>query len=70
VERGHRGRRRRLTPQRIDQPVLGDDLVRAQQQVPEQRALPAALDREWPAVLDYLQWAQDPELDVASTLSQ
>ena len=63
MQRGHRGGRRRLAPQRVHQPVLRDDLVRAQQQVAEQRALPAALDRERTAILHHLQRPKDPELD-------
>ena len=69
VQRGHRAGRRRLAPQRVDEPVLGDDLVRAQQQVAEQRALAAALDRERTAVLHHLQRAQDPKLDARSPRS-
>ena len=57
VQRGHRGRRRRLAPQRVDQQVPPDDLVRAQQQVPEQSALSAALDRARTAILLHLQRA-------------
>ena len=69
VQRGDRGSRRRLSPQRVDQPVARDDLVRAQQQVAEQCALAAALDRERMAILHHLQRAQDPELDARSPRS-
>jgi hypothetical protein len=70
VQRRHRGGRRRLAPQRVEEPVLGDDLVRAQQQVAEQRALTPALDRERTALLHDLQRAQDPELDARSPRSE
>ena len=63
VQLGHRRGGSRLAPQRVDQPVLRDDLVRAQQQVAEQRALAAALDGERAVVLHHLQRPQDPELD-------
>ena len=64
-----RGRGRRLAPERVDEPVLGDDLVRAQQQIAEQRALPPALDGERTAILHHLQRSQDPELDARSPRS-
>ena len=63
MQRGQRRRRRGLAPQRVDEDILRDDLVRAQQQHPEQRALMAAAESDDAAVLRHLQRAQDPEVD-------
>ena len=63
VERGQRRRRRRLTPQRVDERVLRDDLVRPQQQHPEQRTAAAAAEGQNAAVVRHLQRAEDPEVD-------
>ena len=69
MQRGQRRRRRGLAPQRVDEDILRDDLVRPQQQHPEQRALAAAAESEDAAVLRHLQRAQDPEVDRSLLLS-
>ena len=63
VQRGQRRRGRGLAPQRVDEGVLRDDLVRPQQQHPEQRAAAAAAEGQDAAVVRHLQRAEDPEVD-------
>ncbi len=57
-----RTRRRRLGPERVDNLVDGDDLVRVQQQQREQRALLSASERQLTALVLDLQWAENPEI--------
>jgi hypothetical protein len=51
-----RGRRRRaLVPERVDQPVAGDDLPGGEEQTREQPRLPPRAERDGTAVADDLQ---------------
>ena len=50
-----------VLPERVDQPVGGDDLVRMQQQDRQERALLRAADIELATVLEHLQRTKNPE---------
>ena len=63
VQSGVCRRRRGFPPQRVDEQILRDDLVRPQQQKAEQRPLTPPAERQDAAVLRHLQSAQDPEVD-------
>jgi hypothetical protein len=52
------------TPELVDEPVAGDDLVGVQQQGGEQGALFRAAVRNWWPFLQYLQRPENPELYV------
>jgi hypothetical protein len=54
--------RRLLLPQRIDQPVGRDDLVRVQEQNRQQRPLLGATNVDRPIPLEYLERPEDSEL--------
>ena len=66
LKRIPRGRRRLLTPQRVDQPVTGDDVAGKQKEARQQPRLPPRAHRDNTAVVDDLQRPQDQELRVSS----
>jgi hypothetical protein len=60
---GVRGRRRRaLAPERVDQPLTRDDLVRVQQQQREHGPLPRTAERERSFFAHDLERSQQPEV--------
>ena len=70
LERVLGARGRRLAPDRVDQPVGGDDLVRVEQQLREQRPGPRPPERNrHPVVADHLQRPQQAELQRLKTPS-
>jgi hypothetical protein len=62
AERRRAGRGLALAPQRIHQPVRGDDLPRVQEQEGQQLPLPRPADRHLGAVLQDLERPEQPEL--------
>ena len=66
VERLLDARRRPLAPERVDQPVARDDLVRVQHEHGEQRALLRAAERDEPAVDPHLERAENRGLHATS----
>jgi hypothetical protein len=62
LQRVGRGRRRPLAPERVDQAVARDDLVRAQEQAREQRRVPPGAERDGALAVDNLQRSEDAEL--------
>src|SRR5207245_8125829 len=63
------GGRLLLSPEVLEQAVAGDDLVRAQQQETEQRALTVTTKRKRLPVTDDLERSQDPVLHQRPTQS-
>jgi hypothetical protein len=62
VEVVGRSRRRLVAPERLDQDVFGNRVVRLEKQQPEQSALLGAADRDLIIAVANLQAAQDPKL--------
>ena len=60
LERLRRGRRRALAPERVDQPLGGDDLVAVDQQQREEGALPPAGERVRRGSVHELERTEDP----------
>ena len=58
--------RRLVLPERLDQAVSRDDLVRMEKQESEERTLLGAADVEDLPVLDDLEWSEDTELHQAA----
>jgi hypothetical protein len=63
---GHR-RRRPLAPELVDEPVAGDELVRVQKQVGEERLVFAAAERDTPSLVEHLEWAKDAKVHPVSS---
>lgn len=68
LERRHRGRRRFVGPEHVDEPVARDDRVRVQEQGGQQRALLRRSEGERAVVSDRLDRSQNAEFDAPSPL--
>src|ERR671934_27235 len=62
VDRLPRRRRRRLTPELVDQPLARDELVRMQEQGRQDEPLLQPAQRDRLALVDHLEWPEDPVL--------
>ena len=63
------GRRRRLAPQLVDQPIDRDGLARAEQEEREQSPLLRTLNANRPALVPDLERSEDPEIHVAAIVT-
>jgi hypothetical protein len=62
LERVRGRRRRRLAPERVGEPIAGDDLPGREEQGGQEPCLPSGPDREHAVVVDDLQRPENEEL--------